>query len=649
MSRWRWLWIGTSAGLALILYGRGLGLPFYMDDLMAIPLVHKLSWGELWSGSYVLGTYRPLSYSIWKLFAAIWGFHPLPFKLLNLGLHIINGLLAGELARMWWAREASLARQRLAALVGAVFLIAFPWAYQAIPWVGCTFHPLISIYSIAMVLAYDRLRRGEGRWWAAAVSALVLLGPFTHELGYLLPPLLVLAEVRGRGTRDYPPAPRWIYLWGGGLALGVAAAYLYRQTIPHAMSVGDFGFSWLNLFQNGSYFLQALTHPTALISGALRHRAGVEGFAAVWLVGLPTLLAVVWAIRRAGWARWLTALMWAPVAASASLVFFEYSFLNRSSRYLVFASPGVALVWAGVLVHLMPRRRIVCVLLVVLIVPGMVPLAQGMTHLVMMGEVLDDIAAAGKAAPADSDEALLFVNLPDWMIQSPPPYALGNYANWIFFSGYFRPDQVIYITSLKDIKTHNVAFANLFPEVPYAFGVLSDENLPSLDWDQMAQAVRTAGSVYLAQYEPDRMYLLRAGSVTQEQTQGEPLAAFESGAGAVWLMDAEPVRAKGQPGVRLLWAIQEGFSPDLEVFVHLYDAEGALVSQADGPFLMGLYPMWISQAGQNIVDYRYFGRQPEIVYTIGIGLYDPKTGERAPVAGADGNPLPDGMLTVQGP
>ncbi len=645
MKRWRWLWLGMAVGLALALYGRGLSVPFYADDLMAIPLVHKLSWGELWSGSYVLGTYRPISYSVWKLFAAIWGFNPFPLKLLNLVLHVINGLLAGELARIWWAREASPARQRLTALAGTVFLVAFPWAYQAIPWVGCTFHPLVTLWALAAALAYDRMRRGGGWWWAALTMALVWLGPLTHELGFLLAPLLALVEARGRGTQEYERPRRGWLLWVGGMAMGVVLLYGLRQHIPGALTVdlgGERTISMVeNLLANGSYLLQVVTYPTARISGALAHRAGLNDVLSVWLVAVPTLLAALAIVRREGRARWLTALAWPVVASSILLWFIRHGNLIDAPRQFTFAAPGIALFWAGGVASLAHRRSAACALLLLLVAPGVVPVAANMGHLDMLGEMLGDIAAAGQEAPADSDAPLLFVNLPAWTAHMPPPYALGHFGTQVLNGGYFPPSMVIHTANQKDVPTHDLAFVNLLPEVPYAFGLISAR----ADWQRMAEAVRGAGAVYLTQYEPDQVYVLRAGRVSAAPPTGAPpLAAFEAG---VELLAAEPVQAKGRPGVRLVWELSEGFTPDVEIFVHLYNAKGALISQADGPFLMGLYPLWMAQSGESITDYRYFGRQPQQARAVGVGLYDPGTGARVPAIAADGAPLPDKTFRLE--
>ncbi len=645
---WRWIWVGLAVLLAFLLYGRGLYVPFYMDDMPQIPWAYERGWADLWTQPHFYGTYRPVGYSLYKLFITFQGdYDPFPLKFFNLALHLLDGLLAGQVAMLWWGRE-----KRVTAFAATLCFIGFPYAYQGVPWPGCVFHLLVTAYTLTAILLYDRMQRGGSRWWAAAITALVWLGPLTHEQGYLILPLLALAVLRGHGEKEYEGIPYWLV----GAALGVVVLFLLRQQIPGALTPqDDFSLSTPeNLFQNLTYLLQIVTYPTALISGALAHRAGLNDFLSVWLVALPTLAVSVWAVwpaARRKWARWLTALAWPLAASSILMLFVGFGTLLDTPRQFTLTSAGIALLWAGVLVGLVgklpSRRRVyVYVLLALLVVPGLFPVKANIDHLVMLAETMHDIAEAGRQVDP-GDPPLTFVNLPAWTAHDPPPYALGHFGTMLFSGNVIYSDHAIYITSQKRIATRDVMFSNLLQPVPYAYTPYSRFDPPDLSWGQMAQIARTSSAVYLTRYEPDRVYLLRAGSITQAGASGAPVASFESGAERIELLAAEPLDIKGKPGLRLVWAILEGFNPDLEIFVHLYDAEGALVSQADGPFLMGLYPMWNAAPGDRIEDYRRFDAQPVGAYTLGVGLYDPNTGARAPAADARGAPLPDGMLRLE--
>jgi hypothetical protein len=635
-----------AVGLALLLYGRGLFLPFHMDDVPQIPWVDQQSWTDLWTKPHFFNTYRPLVYSTWKLFITIQGnYHAFPLKLFNLTLHIVNGLLVGHLALRWWGRD-----RKAVAFAATAFFIVFPWSYQTISWPASLFHPLITAFALITVLAYDRLRRGGSRLWMALVTALLLVAPFTHELGYVFIPLLLLLEIRGRGEGAYRGIPYWL----AGPAVGVVITYLLRQAVPGALTVqSDFALSSPeNFFQNSSYLLQVITYPTAQLSGALTHRAGVNDMLSVWLVGLPTLVALLWLVRRSPWYAWLPALAWAPLAAAILVLFVNFGTLIDAPRQFAFASVGVALLWSGAFVYLFPpssgpaRRRVAYLLLALLVIPSTLPIVANMDHLVMLTETLDDIAAAGREAETEG-APLLFVNLPEWTAHMPPPYALGHFGTQLFVVG--NSHQVIYVTNQRKVPTRDVIFTNLLPSLlPYSFAVHKDDDQPdNLEWDELAAAIRDAQQVYLTQYTASRVYTLPVGQVTptaDADSEQEPIAVFASG---MRLMEAETVYVKGRPGVRFVWNLPAVPEPNQDIFVHLYDASGQLISQADGPFLMGLYPMWIAAQGEHIIDYRYFASQPAgASYTVGVGLYDPTTGERVSVTDGEGNRLEDDVVRL---
>ena len=91
--------------------------------------------------------------------------------------------------------------------------------------------------------------------------------------------------------------------------------------------------------------------------------------------------------------------------------------------------------------------------------------------------------------------------------------------------------------------------------------------------------------------------------------------------------------------VEVLWRVEKPVEDDLTVFVHLYGPGGELVAQADGYPIAGLAPFWLWPAGQTIEDHRALLLPQDAAekdYSIGIGLYNPTTGERIPVISQDG-------------
>ena len=90
-----------------------------------------------------------------------------------------------------------------------------------------------------------------------------------------------------------------------------------------------------------------------------------------------------------------------------------------------------------------------------------------------------------------------------------------------------------------------------------------------------------------------------------------------------------------QPGsdhtVLLRWYAAESVGTDYTVFLHLRDAAGQLVAQADGPPLDGWYPTSQWTAGEWVTDAHTFALPadtPPGNYRLVAGLYDPATGAR---------------------
>ena len=60
-----------------------------------------------------------------------------------------------------------------------------------------------------------------------------------------------------------------------------------------------------------------------------------------------------------------------------------------------------------------------------------------------------------------------------------------------------------------------------------------------------------------------------------------------------------------------------------QIFVHVRDADGNLVMQADGPALGGMIPPWLWHAGDRIHDIRHILVEGPPPYTVEVGLFDP--------------------------
>lgn len=134
--------------------------------------------------------------------------------------------------------------------------------------------------------------------------------------------------------------------------------------------------------------------------------------------------------------------------------------------------------------------------------------------------------------------------------------------------------------------------------------------------------------------------------------------------GSIWLMPPRPTlpprplahfgphltlwqasypTAANHQTLALYWQTDQALDQNYTIFVHLQDASGHMLGQADGVPYAGLYPLTNWQPGQIITDERPLTSllpNPTDLTTIAIGVYNPATGERLPATNAAGQSLP---------
>ncbi len=98
-------------------------------------------------------------------------------------------------------------------------------------------------------------------------------------------------------------------------------------------------------------------------------------------------------------------------------------------------------------------------------------------------------------------------------------------------------------------------------------------------------------------------------------------------------------------GLRTFWQVQQPFSEDYFIYVHLLDAHGDTVAQRDAPPWQGRFPTSTWQPGSMVVDVNDVplpASLPPGDYTLEIGMFNPSTNARPPLT-IDGQ-TPDSAL-----
>lgn len=621
-----------------LLYGDVLTLPLFSDDLVQIPWLESLSWQELWTSSSPYGYYRPLWYSLWRLWGKlVGGLHPWGLHLLNVIAHFAAASLTGLLAAAWMSRTTSREERACAAALATALFAIFPFSRQAVAWPGALYNPLVTAMAAAAVLAYDRGRpRHRLRWFALALL-LAALAPFNYESGLLVGPLVILIEaigwVRGRWRRR-----SWWPL--AFLALFVVEFVTWRAM--RGAGVTGFGLRPRELWRNLAYLTQGLIYPAAPLAQRLVAWLGIDPVLALCLVGLPTLALVTWSAWR--WDRGALALgvAWFALFALPPLVTMEADWFALAPRFLYTTATGISLLWAATVSHWLAKpartwgKAAIAVAMVALLTPAILFVRRGVQLYQLAGETIWDAAEA-----AAERHPVLLVNLPRRITPSSRTYPLG-FEGITPLPTRVTAEQLAYVhTGLHD-AAEAVAFGIVATEQPAGYGYqLFGE---TVGWEELAEAARQAHGVYLTRYGPERLHLVEAGALRQSAPDSEPLARFGD---RVTLLEATAACDEtGQVRIAAQWQTRANVQTDATVFAHLLGQDGTLVAQADGYPLLGMLPFWLWEPSDVVRDVRHFDAVPGGDYAARLGIWEITTGERWP---AEGVPTDFVTLRIQCP
>jgi len=629
----------VALAFTALLYGDALTLPLFSDDLVQIPWLESISWRQLWSSASPYGYYRPLWYTLWRLWGGlVGGLHPLGLHALNVVAHALAAWLAGLLAATWIQPAVPFEKRTTPACVATAMFAAFPFSRQAVAWPGALYNPLVSAMAAGALLAYDRGRRGHGTRWIGLALLLAALAPFSYEAGLLVGPLVILTE----GVRWLQR--RWLqHRWARGSRWPVAFAGLFLITLAiwrvvRGTGATGFGLHPPDLRRNAGYLVQGLIYPTAPLAQQLAAWQGIDPELSLWLIAVPTLAVLAWSgLRRNRDALRLGAI-WFALFALPPVVSMEAAWFALAPRFLYMTAAGASLVWAaalsGWLTPLRPPRRalVTGMLLVALLAPAAFFVRDGMRLYGMAGEPIWDAAEAATREPG-----MLLVNLPLRITPRSRTYPLGFEGVTPLPARVTAEELVAVHTGIRDAAE------------AVAFGIAAVDDPPGytyqpfgqpVGWEELAAAVRRTRAVSLTRYEPERIRLVEAGGATGGgNPPGNPLARFGD---RVALLDAAcTCDETGQVQLTAHWQAETSIETDASVFAHLLDPQDTIVAQADGYPLLGMLPLWLWERGEIVRDVRRFAAVPAGEYTVRLGMWELATEAQWPATG-----YPDGIVRL---
>jgi hypothetical protein len=459
-----------------------------------------------------------------------------------------------------------------------------------------------------------KAERGNATWWWAISLLATASAPFAHESGAVCAAIVAGIVTIQNWARLGRRCIVGIIL-GGLLNVG---AVLLRSHMPGVGAMQWAG--WSDLPQNVAFFLHGLVYPVAPVIGWLVHRWMWPDLTVVGITSVALVLLLIWLARVGRDWRWSASnLWWWALGALPAVASLSYGELYTSPRLHSLASAGVVMLWANVIIESGQAlraqwgRRIVWALLA-----GVIGL-QNITFLhhqrnlfTLLNPVYQQVLEAAKD---DNHAPLGFVNMPAWLAWRDQTYALIS-EGVMFVPTYSNVAEFIEV-NLGARSADNVMFTPVIQSTdPFVRGFHGI----GLDWEQMRQFAVVHRTVWLARYRDKRFTLQEVGAITAETSaSSEALVQFTGGPMIESASVIKTERANWE--VTLTW-LASG-SVDGEVFVHVRDSNNDIITQADGPALGGMVPIWLWQSGDRIRDVRQINLpNDKTTYTVQVGVYN---------------------------
>ncbi len=245
-------WLLLLCALTVAVYWPGIHGPFLFDDEVHIVhndalAIHDLSPSSLYqawcSSPFNFPASRPLSMLTFGVNRALTGLDPFWFKLTNLGIHLLNGLLVFALVRLIGDAMSRVSGRSLdpatpetwAILTSALWLL-HPINLTSVLYTVQRMNSLSALFMLSAMVVYmrGRLRMLDGpqALWPVAALSLTLggVGFLAKENAVLLPGFLLLLDWLFLGFRAQSPQARrqviWFFVGVVGIPFVAGVAYI---------------------------------------------------------------------------------------------------------------------------------------------------------------------------------------------------------------------------------------------------------------------------------------------------------------------------------------------------------------------------------------------------------------------------------------
>ncbi len=630
----------TAVIIPLWVYWPTIRLPLIYDTLLHIRITGTLNWMSLWLPVKEFGFYRPLTFLPMLLIKNLFGYYP--SRLLheiNVFQHAAN---AGLLAWLSWR----LGQNGRSALTAGLLFALFPFSYQAVAIYGHNVHPTTVGLILLGLHSYLKAFETEGKrpfWWALT-GFWFLLSLLSHESAVLFGGFAALVQwnrqkklPRFAISSLYPHQSPWFIF----LLLGVVYLIGY-QFLPIIQSPDAGSINLNSLTLRVLYLLQAVVYPLAWLGRKLSiESAPVIVWGGTAVLTLWTLLSLRQPKNRlplllgAGW--WMAA--YALIAVPLTT-----NYLLHGPRLLYVGSVGVVLFWTALLETLIPKKENVSpmlqhvgwlgVFLFILLSGGFFVRSKLQTYQQLTSPV-DTIKTTMAGFPKDA--GILALNLPEFISSQPTSYPVGS--ELVSMLAHY-----LFVEELMDANLNGshpsaaVVIPEQLTQTSYNFAVHDQHSWEDVDFSLPQQ------HVFLTTYAEDGLHTTHTGWLAWETAVSTPIADFTQ----YKLLDATAVTCKNQTTIRLTWSPHnESPAPTTTLFVQLFDADGQLVGQADGPPLAIRPDLIPADPNISMTDLRTLDTTGKTPTAAMIGVYNYLNGARFPATDSRGTLLPGNAWRIE--
>ncbi len=315
------------AAVVLVTYYPVVQSGFHNDDWGLVEAIGRLGVWEFIVRSFnpfepsFLNTYRPLQGVETAIAFSLFGTNAIGYHLLNIALHIVNGLL---LSAVVWA----VTRRSSVALLAGLFYSSMA-VYSVAVFLPSAADALATAFCLAALWSWTAYAR-NGKWWTFALThALFVLGLLSKEFVAILPAALFCVDRVTVGTptriavllRRYFTLTAILLLY---LAFEMAIAPLTVNYQSYGMAIGP------HILVNLQGYLWPLVFPWPI----------EIPYISFWGCLVLLLVAFVAVRNRSGLLAFAGSLMFLGIAPVAGLVA-KFDF-----RFLYFPGAAVCMVWA---------------------------------------------------------------------------------------------------------------------------------------------------------------------------------------------------------------------------------------------------------------------------------------------------------------